>query len=90
METNVNDRETVFNDGENTNEIGKRAHVMKHSHRRCVVGPVDKSLNEGSIWTGHEDDLSFILHKSTFLHLVHHGTRLYDKYITSFDSFLNG
>ena len=50
---NVHGGETVFYDGEDMNEIGKRAHVMKHSHGRCVVGPFDKILHEGSIWTGH-------------------------------------
>ena len=39
--TNVHGGETVFNDGENMNNIGKRAHVLKHSHGRCVVGPFD-------------------------------------------------
>ena len=67
------------------NNIGKRAHVLKHSHGRCVVGPLDKILYEGSICTGHRYVLSFILHKSIFLHFVHHSTRFYDKYITSDD-----
>ena len=66
-------------------DIGKRAHVMKHSHGRCVVFPLDKMLHKGSIWTGHIAVISFILHKSIFLHSVHHGTRFYDKYITSDD-----
>ena len=30
--TDVNGDETVFYDGENMNDFGKRAHVMKHSH----------------------------------------------------------
>ena len=55
--------ETVFYDGEDMNEIGKIAHVMKHSHGRCVVGPFDKILHEGSIWTGHRAVLSFVFHK---------------------------
>ena len=50
-----------------------------------MVGPYDKILHNGSIWTGHRYVLSFILHKSIFLHFVHHGTRFYDKYITSDD-----
>ena len=58
---------------------------MKHSCGRCVIGPFVKNLHEGSIWTGRRDILSFILHKSIFLHFVHHGTRFYDKYITSED-----
>ena len=61
--TDVNGGEIVFYDGENMNDIGKRAHVLKYSHVRCVIGSFDKSLNEGSIWTGHRAFLSFILHK---------------------------
>ena len=34
------------------NDIGKRAHVLNHSHGRCVVGAFDKKLHEGSILTG--------------------------------------
>ena len=67
------------------NDIVKRAHVMKNSHGRCVVGAHDKILHEGYIWTGHRSVLSFILHKSIFLHFVHHGKIFYDKYITSYD-----
>ena len=33
------------------NDIGKRAHGLKHSHGRCVVGAFDKILHEGFIWT---------------------------------------
>ena len=65
------------------NDIGKRAHVVNHSHGRCVIGSFDKILREGSIWTGHRYVLSFILHKSKFLYFVHNGTIFYDKYISS-------
>ena len=51
------------------NDIGKRAHLLKHSHGRCVIGSFDKFLYEGSTWTGHRAVLSFILHKSIFLML---------------------
>ena len=61
--TDVNGGETVFYDGDNINYIGKRAHVMKYSHRRCVIGSLDKFLHEGSVSTGHRDVLSFILSK---------------------------
>ena len=81
--TDVNVGETVFYDGENMNDIGKRAHVLKHSHGRCVIGSFDNFLHEGSIWTGNRAVLSFILHKSILLHFVHNGTRFYDKYISS-------
>ena len=74
---NVNGGEKVFNDGENMNAIREKAHVLKHSHGRCVIGYFDKNLHEGSIWTGHRAVLSFILHKSTFLHFVHNGTIFY-------------
>ena len=66
-------------------DIGKIAHVLKHSHGRCVVGAFDKSLHDGSIWAGHRAVLYFILHKSIFIHFVHNGTIFYDKYITSDD-----
>ena len=69
----------------NMNEIGKRAHDLKHSHGRCVDVAIGNILHEGSIWTGHRTILSFILHKSIFLHFVHHGTIFYEKYITSDD-----
>ena len=62
--TDVNCGETVFYDGENMNDIVKRAHVLKHSHGRCVIGYFDKNLHEGSIWTGHRAVLSFILYRS--------------------------
>ena len=81
--TYVNGGKTVFYDGDKMNDIRKRAHVLKHSHGRCVVGSFDKNLHEGYICTGHRAVLSFILHKSIFLHFVHHGTIFYDKYISS-------
>ena len=58
-------------------------HLLKHSHGRCVIGYFDKILHEGSTWTGHRAVLSFILHKSRFLHFVHNGPRFYEKYISS-------
>ena len=69
--------------GENMNDIVKRAHVLKHSHGRCVVGSFDKILHEGSIWNGHRALLLFILHKSIFPHFVHNGTIFYEKYIST-------
>ena len=39
--TYVHGGETVFNDGERMNYIGKRAHFLKHSHGRFVVGCFD-------------------------------------------------
>ena len=77
--TNVNGDETIFYDGENMDDIGKGAHVLKHSHGRCVIGAFDKSLHEGSIWTGHRAVLAFILQKLIFLHFVHNIIRFYDK-----------
>ena len=71
--TYVHCGEAIFYDGEKMNDIGKRAHVLKHSHGRYVVDDFDKILHEGSIWTGHRAVLSFILHKSIFLHFLHDG-----------------
>ena len=75
----------MFLFGMTINDIGKRAHVLKHSHVRCVVGDFDKILHEGSIWNGTRAVLYFILHKSIFIHFVHHSTSFYDKYIASDD-----
>ena len=38
LETDVHGGETVFFDGETLNDVGKRAHVLKHSHGMCVIG----------------------------------------------------
>ena len=65
------------------NYIGKRAHVLKNSHGRWVIGAFDKFLHEGYIWTNHRAVISFILQKSIFLNFVHNGTIFYDKYISS-------
>ena len=65
------------------NDIGKIAHVLKHSHGRCVIGSYDKILHEGSLWTGHRAIISFILHKSIFQHFVQCGTKFYEKYMSS-------
>ena len=67
------------------NDTRKRAHVLKHSHRGCLVGDFDKILHEGSIWTGQRAVLYFILQIYIFLHFVHHGTKIYDIYINSDD-----
>ena len=72
-----------FFNGENINDVGKRAHVLKHSHGRCVIGSFNTILHEGSLWNGHRAIISFILHKSIFLHFVHNGTKVYDKYIST-------
>ena len=50
--TDVHGGETVLFFVENMNDIGKRAHVIKHSNGRCFVGSFDKILHEGSLWTG--------------------------------------
>ena len=56
------------------NDIGKLAHIPKNSHVRSVVCALDKKLHYGYIWIGTRAVIYFILHKSIFLHLVHHGT----------------
>ena len=40
--TDVNGGETFLYDGDNMNDIGKRAHVLKLSHGRCVLRSHDK------------------------------------------------
>ena len=76
---------TVFLNGITMNDIGKKSHVLKHSHGGCVVGVLDKKLHELSIWNRPRSVLSFILHKSIFLHFVHYGTNFYEKYINTDD-----
>ena len=66
-------------------DIGKRAHVLKHSHERYVVGAFNKILLEESIWTVPRALLYFTLNKSTFLHFMRHGTKVYEKYINNDD-----
>ena len=66
-----------FSYGINMNDIGKRAHIINHSHGRCAVGAFDKHLHKGSIFSGHRAVLYFILHKSIFLNSVNHGTTVY-------------
>ena len=51
-------KQFVFN-GDNMNDIVKIAHVPKHSHGRCVVGPFDKILHKGYIWTGNRAVIYF-------------------------------
>ena len=67
------------------NDIGKKGHVMKHSHGRCVVSDFYKILHNGAIWNGHRSVLFLILHKWILVQFVHNGTIFYDKYITSDD-----
>ena len=76
MVTDVHGGKTVFLNGIYMSDIGKIAHVIKHSHRRCVVDAFDKILHEDSICTGPRAVLSFILHKSIFLHFVHYGKNI--------------
>ena len=79
MGTDVNSGEKVSN-GMTMAEIWIRAHVLKYSHRRCTVGAFDKNLNEGYICTRQRTKF-FKVHKKYFLHFVHNGTKLYDRYI---------
>ena len=81
--TDVNGGKIVFYDGDDMDDIGKRAHVMKHSRGRCAIGVFDKNLHKGSIWTGYRSALMFILHKLIFHNFMHNGTIFYDKYISS-------
>ena len=69
----------------NMKDTGKRTHVLKHSHGRCVVGAFDKKLHEGSIFIGPRTVLSLYStnrHLLTLYIMVH---IFYDKYIKSED-----
>ena len=61
--TDVNGGEKLFYYGDKMNDIGKRAHVLKHEHGSSVVLTFDKILHKGSIWNGNRSVLSCILHK---------------------------
>ena len=82
--TYVHGDEKVFNYGEKINDIVEISHVLEHSRGRFVIGDFDEISHEGSICNVHRAVISFILHKSIFLHLVHNGTIFYDKYILSY------
>ena len=49
-----------------------------------MVGALAKNLHELSIWAIRREVLSPIVHKSIFLHFVHHCTKVYDKYINTY------
>ena len=67
-----------------TNDRGKRAHNIIHSHGMFVMGSFDNKNYEICFWTWHGVLLSFIVHKSIFNHFVHHGTKFYIRYIKYF------
>ena len=58
------------------NDIEKRAHILKHTSGRCVVGAFKANLHEEYIWNGPRSVPYFILHKSIFLHFLHHGKNI--------------
>ena len=43
-------------------------------------------FHEGSIWTIQRAFIPFILHKTIFIHFVHHGTKFYDRCIKAYDT----
>ena len=45
--TNYHGGKTFFYDGVNMSDILKKAHSLKHSHGRCVVGALDNKIHEG-------------------------------------------
>ena len=50
MVTNVSGGDTLFYDGIHVYDLGQRSHVLKHLHRRCIIGPFEKKFREGSLW----------------------------------------
>ena len=56
---NVHGGETVFYDGMNMNDIEKRAHILKHSHGRCVVDAFDKNYMKAIF--GLDTELFYLL-----------------------------
>ena len=66
-------------------DIGKIAHILKYSHGMCVVGDLDKTLQQVYIWNGNRAILSFVLNKSIFIHFEHNSTKFYERDINSDD-----
>ena len=61
--------------------MGIRAHVLKHLNGSCIAIPSEKMFHEGTLWRGNRLVISFILHKSSFIHLYHQRDVFYNRYI---------
>ena len=81
--TNSSGRYKVFYKGVMYSDLCKIVHSLNNLCYRCVVGPFEIWSHEGTLWWGHIVLISFILHKSTFLHLFYHGDIFYNIYIKS-------
>ena len=75
--------DTVFYDGNKTNNVGNRIHIIKHSHGRMIFGPFERVSHEGTQWSGFRSVISFILTKQIFRHFYRHNNVFYDRYINS-------
>ena len=58
-------------------------HMFLIIHTKGVFCALHKFLHKGYICTRTRAVLSLSLHKSIFLKFLHHGTKMYDKYIKS-------
>ena len=62
---NVSGGDTFFCDGVKKSDLGSRAHILKHLHRRMIFGPFEKVLHEGTLWSGYRAVIFFILTKKS-------------------------
>ena len=86
--TNVSGDNTVFNNGIRVYNLGQRAHALKHLHRRYIVGPFEKLFHGDTLRIGNRAVISFIFHKSIFLHFHCKGDVFYNRYINKEDKKL--
>ena len=81
--TNVHGGDTILNDVICVYDLGQRTHVLKHLHGRCIVGPFERVFHEISLWRRNRAIVSFIFHKSIFVHFHHKGDVFYNRYINT-------
>ena len=78
--THVHGGDTILNGLICVYDLGQRAHVPKNLHGRCIVGPFERVFHEISLWRRNRAIVSFIFHKSIFVHFHHKGDVFYNRY----------
>ena len=73
----------MFYDEVRYTDLGKRAHVLKHSHNWIIIGPFEGFFHEISLWRGHISVIYFILTKQCFVHVISQLDIFYKQYIKS-------
>ena len=73
MGVNVDGGDKKIYDGICKYNLGQRAHVLKHLHGRFIIETLKKIYHEGNLWRGYRSIISFVLHKSIFMHFHYKG-----------------